>query len=124
VSLPDIWYLPEINGMAPKRVIEIGQRQSWTTCHIGHLAVGTVFELPGKRGRPFRPVVLAEKPRREVGPEDRTPNLSETSQGLLIGEAIRVDTGEPVAFKLLAKTSVLTRCDLRYEARRGGGRHG
>lgn len=118
---PDVPYLPEIAGMTPQRR-EFFDRESWTTCHIGQLPVGTVFILPGQRNRPLRPVVLAEAPRHEVGPQDWTPHLDRTSQGLLIGEAVHVDTGEREAFDLPARTPVLTRCDLRYVA--GGGRRG
>lgn len=119
----DVLYLPEIAGRAPGRRPDF-DREQWTTCHLGSLTPGMVFALPGARREPVRPVVLAEVPRREDVPEHIDPHMNAESQGVLVGEAIHVDTGEAVAFRLLARTPVLTRCDLRYEPRTGGGRRG
>lgn len=103
-------YLTEIATLVARR--RWADREQWTTCHIGHLKVGTVFALPDER--PIRPVVLAEVPDRVDVPEYISPHMNATSAGVLIGEARYVDTGEPADFKFRADTSVLTRCDLHY----------
>jgi hypothetical protein len=103
-------YLAEIAGLKTQR--RWIDREQWTTCHIGHLKIGTVFALPDER--PIRAVVLAGAPRRVDVPDCISPHMDPESAGVLIGEARYVDTGEPVDFKLRAGTSVLTRCDLQY----------
>lgn len=104
--------LAEVAGLKAHR--RWTDREQWTTCHIGHLKVGTVFALPDER--PIRPVVLAEAPHRIDVPEHISPHMNPESAGVLIGEARYADTGEAADFKLHAGTSVLTRCDLHYTA--------
>lgn len=86
--------------------------ESWSTCSLGSLPVGSVLALPGNG--PVRPALLAEKPVRVDVPADATVFCDARREGTLIGRVHYLDTGEAEGFELLAKRSVLARCDLVY----------
>ncbi|MGW0577748.1 hypothetical protein ACWD25_17640 [Streptomyces sp. NPDC002920] len=78
-------------------------REQWTTCRIGRLAVGDIFALPG---RPVaRPVVLLAVKRIKRNGE---------SWDAVTGTVHDPATGESTAFTLVVNVSVPTRCDLHY----------
>lgn len=100
--------MTSINGMIPIHRTNF-DREQWTTCHIGGLKRGTVFRLPGVDS----PVVMGLRNQVDI-PGYIPPFLNAESAGYLEGIAYREGTTAVEGFRLEAKTSVLTRCDLYY----------
>ncbi|MFI7890898.1 hypothetical protein ACIFUY_06495 [Streptomyces sp. CACIS-1.16CA] len=77
-------------------------REQWTTCYIGRLAVGDVFGL--HQASPHRPAVLTAM--------TVTPARGEWD--LVAGSGQHLDTGEELTFEYRANVTITVRCDLKY----------
>nr|WSX25521.1 hypothetical protein OG690_38200 [Streptomyces tubercidicus] len=100
-------YLPAVADMSPASVPDF-DREQWTTCYIGRLAIGDLFAFTTES--PMRPAVLTEK---------RSEYIPGEAHGWVAGAARYVDTGDLVAeFKVRANASVVVRCDMHYRSMR------
>jgi hypothetical protein len=103
--------LPTVDGMRPVlRMRTYNGLESWTTCHLGNFGRGHIVQLPGTD----YPVVLTSVTREPTPELDYGP-MNEESKGRIVGTARRLDDSNALeGFRLLAKTSVLVRCDVVY----------
>jgi hypothetical protein len=77
-------------------------REQWTTCHITRLTPGDVLSFKG----PLRPAVVVS---------NTIDTTAGDEHGKASGTVLFLDNQETEDFELRGNTSVVVRCDLRYE---------